>query len=143
MSPMPKVTLELREGYAFRVGFEGVKDGTFLMDEPAPLGGQLGPNASQMLAAALANCLSASLLFCLRKGRVGVAGMEAEAEAVTERNEDGLLRVSRVKVRLSPRFEGMPDEARTKKCAEIFERYCVVTAAVREGIRVDVELSPE
>jgi len=45
-----------------------------------------GPNASRLLAAAVANCLTASLLFCLRKARVNVHGMRSEATATVARD---------------------------------------------------------
>ena len=66
----PKVRVKLLDGYRFKVDFQGTNSGGLVMDEPAPLGGLEGPNASRVLAASIANCLSASLLICLNKSKV-------------------------------------------------------------------------
>ena len=59
-------TLEQQEDFAFLIRFD--KDiPPLLADEPPPLGHDAGPNPSRLLAASVANCLSASLLFALRK----------------------------------------------------------------------------
>jgi organic hydroperoxide reductase OsmC/OhrA len=68
------------------------------MDEPPSLGSLKGPNASSLLAAFVASCLSASLFFCLRKSRIEVEEMEAGAEPTVERNEAGYWRVKKVDV---------------------------------------------
>jgi uncharacterized OsmC-like protein len=93
--------LQLLDGYGFRVDF-GQGRGELIMDEPEPLGAGSGPNASAVLGAAVANCLSASLLFCLRKARIEVKGLKADVTVSTSRNERGRLRVSTVKVELRP-----------------------------------------
>ena len=61
------VSMRRQEGFRFEVdyGLEGVDP--FYMDEPEPMGGNSGPNAGKVLAAAIGNCLTASLLFCLQK----------------------------------------------------------------------------
>ncbi|NIP81865.1 MAG: OsmC family peroxiredoxin, partial [Gemmatimonadetes bacterium] len=61
------LTLTLREGFQFDTEFDGEKMANLLFDEPSPLGEDEGPNAARVLGAAVGNCLSASLLFCLRK----------------------------------------------------------------------------
>lgn len=55
------LNLEHVQGYEFRLTFDWPDLPDLLLNEPAPL----GAGASRLLAAAVANCLSASLLFCL------------------------------------------------------------------------------
>ncbi len=57
------VSLTQEEDYQFRVTFDSPEIATLLVDEPAPLGKNEGPNAARLAAAAVASCLSASLLF--------------------------------------------------------------------------------
>jgi len=133
--------LDHQGDYRFLVdfGIEGVPD--LLVDEPPPLGGGEGPAASRMLAAATAQCLASSLLFCLRKSRAEVRDLGVEVDATVERNEKGRLRVSRLKVRLTPDMAA-EDMERLKRCRELFEEFCIVTASVRRGIDVEVEVEP-
>jgi uncharacterized OsmC-like protein len=133
-------TLELEqvEGYRFRVSFgmEGVED--LMTDEPPPLGEGSGPNPSRMLAAAVANCLSASLLFCLQKSRVEGARVRTTIDGKMERNERKRLRVGGFDVRIE--VSGVEDEARLERCLGLFEDFCVVTESVRHGLPVNVEV---
>ncbi len=135
------VSLELKDGYQFLADFgvDGVPD--LLMDEPEPLGAGQGPNASRLLAAAVADCLSASLLFCLRKARVEVRGMRTEAAASMVRDERGRLRVGGIRVRIHPEIE-QAGSGRVARCLELFEDFCVVTQSVRSGLDVSVEVEP-
>jgi organic hydroperoxide reductase OsmC/OhrA len=137
----PKVVVKLSKGYEFKVTFPGVNGGGFIMDEPAPLGNLNGPNASRLLAASVANCLSASLLFCLRRSKIEVDDMEAEAELKVERNADGYWRVRQINIAIRAKLRDEAEREKAKRCLGIFENYCVVTEAVRGGIRVDVEVS--
>ena len=70
--------MKREEGFVFKVdfGLPGVKE--FTMDEPAPVGDDSGPNASKVLAAAMGNCLTASLMFCLQKAIT----VESEAQDI-------------------------------------------------------------
>lgn len=133
-----KVLLELEDGYRFKADFGDGRAG-FVMDEPVPLGAGSAPNASAVLAAAVGNCLSASLLFCLRKAHIDVRGLRAEVEVTSARNERGRLRVSGLAVQLYPDL-APGNEGRVQRCLELFEDFCVVTEAVRDGIGVDVSV---
>lgn len=135
----PKATVELVKDYLFKATFPG-SGTTLIMDEPPPLGKLEGPNASRVLSAAVANCLSASLAFCLRKSRVELQGMRAEAEPVIERNKEGYWRITKINVNIKPEIAETSDQNKVKRCLDIFEKYCVATGAVREGILVDVHV---
>ncbi|HEY8370365.1 MAG TPA: OsmC family protein [Thermodesulfobacteriota bacterium] len=128
-------------GYRFRIRFDqaGVPD--LVTDEPPPLGNGEGPNPARLLAAAVGNCLAASLLFCLTRARIEVGGLTATVDATLGRNEQGRLRVTGMRVVLAPE---VPAEARDRmaRCLEIFESFCIVTESVRKGIDVTVEVEP-
>jgi uncharacterized OsmC-like protein len=136
-----KVMLELLSGYRFRVTFSDADRTTLIMDEPPPLGEGKGPNASRVLTAAVLNCLSASLVFCLNKSRIAVRGIRGEAEPLIARNAEGYWRVTKISVSLYPEFEDAPDQAKLSRCLAIFENFCVVTGAVRSGLTVDVKVN--
>ena len=132
-----RVEVDREEGFVFRAdfGLDGVEP--LAMDEPEPLGAELGPNASKVLAAAVGNCLSASLLFCLQKSRVDVSGMRATVDGVVARNEGGRWRIREMNVVISPDVsEG--DRGKLERCVGLFEDFCVVSQSVREGIPVNV-----
>jgi organic hydroperoxide reductase OsmC/OhrA len=126
-------------GYRFRVRFdhEGMPD--LITDESPPLGEGKGPNPSRLLATAVGNCLAASLLFCLGKARLSVEGLEAEILTEFTRNEAGRLRIGGMKVRLLPKWTE-ETAAKAQRCLQIFEDFCVVTQAVRQGVPVEVQV---
>lgn len=133
-----ELTLDLQENYRFLVDFGADLPG-LLMDEPAPLGDDRGPNAARLLAAAVGNCLSASALFCLNKARVPVSGMRTEVRASMARNEKGRLRIGGIQVRIHPDVRA-EDSARLGRCMTLFEDFCVVTQSVRDGLEVQVDV---
>jgi organic hydroperoxide reductase OsmC/OhrA len=135
------VSLDLEEGYRFHVDL-GQGFAPLVMDEPAPLGGGSGPNASRLLGAAVGNCLSASLLYCLRRARIEVEGLRTDVTVSPRRNEEGRLRIGSIRVELHPRV-APGAEGRMSRCLELFESFCVVTGGVREGIEVDVAVDPD
>lgn len=141
MSEAGKFTihLEQEEGYAFRVKFDIKKADDILMDEPPPLGERNGPNASRLLAAAAANCLSASLMFCLAKEEVPANCVKTEASCTLVRNEKNRLRVGRMDIRITAGDE-LLSSRKLDRCMTLFEDFCVVTASIREGIPVGVEV---
>lgn len=133
------VHLEQLEGYQFKASFEqpGVPD--LLLDEPGPLGAGEGPTASRLLAVAVGNCMTASLLFCLHKFKQEPATLHAAVTAVLAPNEQGHQRIGGIDVviRLQETAEQV---ARFCDCIQQFENYCVVTESVRQGIPVHVKV---
>lgn len=133
------ITLEQMADLAFKVRWDWETAPPLLMDEPAPLGGQRGPNASRLVAAAVGNCLTASLLFCLQRSKIPVAGAVTRVTGTVTRNEKGRLRLGGFRVRIElPVDAGEAD--RFARCLSLFEDYCVVTESVRRGIPVEVEV---
>jgi uncharacterized OsmC-like protein len=65
-APVSVVYLRQVQDYQFDVEF-ATDLPTWRVDEPPPLGQGQGPTPVQLLAAAVGNCLSDSLLFALRK----------------------------------------------------------------------------
>lgn len=135
-------TLELLKGFEFKVKFDLENVSDLLMDEPAPVGRGLGPNASRVLSAAVGNCLSASLLFCLTKAKVNVEGLKTTVAITLARNGEGYWRVKGISVKIFPNIEEK-FSGQMKRCIELFERYCIVTQSVRKGIPVTVEVLPK
>jgi organic hydroperoxide reductase OsmC/OhrA len=133
------IRLEQEDDYAFRVKFDLNKAADVIMDEPPPLGQRNGPNASRMLAAAAANCLSASLMFCLAKEDVPARNVNTEVTCTMVRNEKKRLRVGRLDVRITAGDELLSSK-KLDRCMSLFEDFCVVTASIRQGIPVGVEV---
>ncbi len=135
------VGLQLRKGYEFSVDFGDAGLPELTVDELSPLGSGAGPNPARMLGVAIAHCLSASLLFCLRKYRIEVADMRSSVEGTLVRNPDGRLRIGDIRVTLEPHLSPA-DRERSRRCLESFEDYCIVTESVRHGIAVAVDVRP-
>ena len=135
------LVLRLHEHYAQVVDFDLTAVTPLVVDEPAPLGFEEGPNPSRLLGAAVGGCLGASLLYCLRKSRIEVHDLRTTVEGTLVRNERGRLRIGSIRVTLHPGVAGA-DRERMTRCLGLFEDYCVVTESVRHGIDVDVRVEP-
>jgi uncharacterized OsmC-like protein len=129
--------IELVEDYKFKIDFNNVKEGVLMMDEPQPLGGGDYPNAGKFLAAAVGNCLCASLTYCLRRHRAEVISLTAEVSTTLSRNENGRLRITHISVELHP---VVSEHKKLDACKEMFEEFCIVTQSVKAGIPVDVNV---
>jgi uncharacterized OsmC-like protein len=133
------VTVQHLQGMEFKVTFDWPEAGELRLDEPEPLGHRHGPNAARLLAAAVGNCLTASLLFCLQRSKVSLAGVTTSVIGRTGRNDKGRLRIDGFAVRINlPVDAGERD--RLERCLGLFEEYCTVTASVRQGIPVAIEV---
>ena len=111
-------------------------------DEPHRSGGNNKyPNASRVLTAAVANCLSASLIFCLAKTRIEIPDLliSCKASCYIERNEKKKLRVKKIDVQLYPKSENFQENLSLAldRCKDRFAEYCVVSQSVKKGFDVN------
>lgn len=138
MSENASVTITRQTGYQFLVDF-GSELPTLLADEPAPLGEGSGPAPDHMLLAAVANCLSASLLFSLQKFKQDPGTLVATATPVVGRNAEKRLRIQAINVKLEL---GQPASAieHLDRVLDQFEAFCTVSMSVREGVAINVQV---
>ncbi len=133
------ITLDQERDYEFRVKFDKEQFEGVMMDNAPPLGRDRGPNASRFLAAAVGNCLCASLVFCARKIRLDMQGLHCSVTLQYARNEKGRLRIGKIDVEIEPQFDrGQHDKA--ERCLGLFEDYCSVTQSIRNGIPISVSV---
>lgn len=134
------IGIEQVQDYEFHVRFDKPQFAYLAMDEPPPLGRDAGPNAARVLAAAIGNCLCASLVFCAaRKAGVKLTRVRASVNVEIVRNEHKRLRVGRVEVVIDPGLEGDELE-RVRACRDMFEDFCTVTQSIRQGVDVQVSV---
>jgi len=134
------IELEWHDHLSFDIKWDLPDAPGVFVDEPPALGGSgKGPNASRMVVAGVATCLAASLMFCLNKVRADVKDMRLRAHGTVERNAQGRLRLTRIRV--EPLVTMPSDEqVRLARCVGMFEDFCIVTEAVRKGVPVDVQV---
>ncbi len=138
MSETVSVSLEQVSGYEFRVRFEESAIPDISTDLSAPLGHDAGPNPERLLTAAVANCLSASLLFSLSKFKNIPGGkLRATATSETGRNAEKRVRVANISVKLE--LPGLAaDYESLDRVLSQFENFCTVTESVRSGVDVAI-----
>lgn len=132
------IQLRQKQDYQFDVQF-GEQVPSLLADEPAPLGSGRGPSPVQLLAAAVGNCLSDSLLFALRKFKQSPEPIQCDVHAEVGRNAQGRLRVLQMRAVLTL---GVPAATleHLERVLDTFEAYCTVTQSVGQGIPVAIEV---
>ena len=133
-----RITLRQQQDYQFQVDFgEGIPP--LLADEPAPLGSGQGPSPVQLLAAAVGNCLSDSLLFALRKFKQTPEPLHCTVDAEIGRNEQKRLRVLKMTAAL---HLGVPASSleHLDRVLDQFEAYCTVTQSVGQGISIEMKV---
>lgn len=134
----PSVTLVQRQDYQFEHHYAPELP-VLLADEPPPLGTGLGPDPVELLASAVGNCLSASLLFASRKYKDEPSPLRTEVRATVGRNERGRNRVQALAVDL---HLGKPaaELAHLQRVLDSFEDFCTVTQSVAPAIPVTLRV---
>jgi uncharacterized OsmC-like protein len=134
----PLVVLRQQQDFQFEIDF-GAELPRLLGDETPPLGQGRGPTPVQLLAAAVGNCMSDSLLFALRKFKQAPEPISCEVTAEVGRNAENRLRVLGLDVALTL---GVPAASlqHLDRVLEQFEAFCTVGASVAQGIPVHVSV---
>jgi uncharacterized OsmC-like protein len=133
-----QVQLKQKQNYQFDIHFGGQVP-VLMGDEPAPVGAGQGPSPVQLLAAAVGNCLSDSLLFALRKFKQSPDPLVCDVQAEVGRNAEGRQRVLTIKAVLTL---GVPAASlqHLDRVLGQFQEYCTVTQSVGQGIAISVEV---
>lgn len=134
-----RIELVQQGDYRFAVRFDNPVVPVLVTDEPPPLGADAGPNPSRLLAASVANCLAASLLFAMRKFGNEPGPLAVRANVTLGRNAQKRLRIARIGVDI---HLGVPASAiamRERILAQ-FEEFCIVTQSIRAAVPVDVRV---
>ena len=132
--------LRLIEGYKFDVNFDVDYLPNMVADEPKPIGEGSGPNAPRLLATAVGQCMSSSLIYCLTKARIPVNNLETTVKTNLFKNENGRTRIKSIDIQISLEVNE-EDKTRLNRCLTIFEDYCTVTQSIRNGIQVNVKVN--
>jgi len=134
----PRVQLRQLQDYRFEIDF-GAGVPRLTGDEKPPLGQGQGPTPVQLLAAAVGNCLSDSLLFALRKFKQAPEPITCTVTAEVGRNPQGRLRVLSLKAELTLGVPAAGLEHLDRVLAQ-FEDFCTVASSISQGIPVVVEV---
>ncbi len=133
------IELAQQSDYRFEVRFDNPAVPPLIIDEPAPLGADAGPNPVRLLATAVAGCLAASLLFAMRKFKNEPGPIHAVATVSMTRNAKHRLRVGRIAVDLHLGVLAA-DLRKPDRVLALFEDFCTVTQSVRAAFPVDVSV---
>lgn len=136
MSDTPSVRLVQQSDYQFAIYYNEDRD-PIMGDEPPPLGKSQGATPSQFLLAGVANCLSDSLLFALRKFKQNPEPIETRASCQIGRNSENRLRILVIDVELRIGVPGATLENLERVLAQ-FQDFCTVSASVGLGIPINV-----
>jgi organic hydroperoxide reductase OsmC/OhrA len=138
MAESVTVTLLHKENYRFEVDFGEAFEG-YLSDELPPLGKGEGAAPPHVLAAAVGNCLSASLLFVLQRNQLDAGGIETKVTCHIDRNENRRFRVKRIDVSIRLGKAGSNIEG-IQQVIDSFEDVGTVSQSIKNGIPLDVSV---
>lgn len=136
MSDAPSVRLVQQSDYQFAIYYDEDRD-PIMGDEPPPLGRSQGATPSQFLLAGVANCLSDSLLFALRKFKQNPEPIETKASCEIGRNDQNRLRILKIDVEIRIGVPGTALDNLDRVLAQ-FQDFCTVSSSVSLGIPVNV-----
>ena len=132
------VELEHEGGYLFLARFI-TEEGQVHMDEPAPLGPGGHPEGVSLLAAAAAYCLSASLVFALKKVRIEPLSVRTTSRAHLLRTPERYRRVSGLDLDIRV-VVAEADRRAFERVLPRFPDFCIVTESIRGGFPITLRV---
>jgi uncharacterized OsmC-like protein len=134
-------SLKRISGHKFEVEFDDPRYPKLIVDEPEPLGSGEGPNPVRLLSAAVGECVSSGLVYCLDKAKVRIKRLETGVGMELVKEEEGYWRIKGVMVEVDL-LVAKRDTTRARRSLERFEEYCTVTLGLRAGtpVTIDVKL---
>lgn len=138
MAEQLQISISQTGDYKFEVDFGGAI-APISADLPPPLGHAEGPSPEHLLLAAVANCLSASLLFALRKFKQNSDQVKTTMTCTLDRNANRRMRVSLITANINL---GRPAQEfeHLERILGQFEEFCTVTQSVQAGIPVAIQV---
>ena len=126
-------------GRTHTVRFNG---GATLKTTAAPefMGKKEFANPEEMLAAALASCHMLTFLAIAAKSKHTIDSYEDNATAFLEKNEEGIMAVTRITLRPKVVFSGenLPDEAKIKQLHDKAGKHCFIEHSIRSKVNVEI-----
>lgn len=138
MSDQLTISIQQTSDYKFEVDF-GAALSPIMADLPPPLGEGSAPSPEHLLLAAVANCLSASLLFALRKFKQNADNIHATISCTVDRNEQKRLRVTQINANIHLGKAAAEFEHLERILAQ-FEDFCTVSQSVQAGIPLQIHV---
>jgi len=142
MTEAISVTITRQDKYKFVVDF-GEAMAKTLADLPPPLGEGAGPSPEHLLAAAVANCMSASFVFAHAKYKEDPGQLSTTVTCEIGRNDKNRVRVTKLNVAITL---GVAPETlgHLERTLATFEEFCTVSQSVQAGIPLQVTVkSPD
>jgi len=131
-----EISIDQVDAYEFRVKFDKEQFAPMHMDEAPPLGKDAFPDPARMLAAAVGNCMCASLLFASRRPGLELGKIHTDVKVEIVKNEKRRLRIGKITVTIDAGIKP-EDVEKARAVAAAFEDFCTVTASIRQGIPVE------
>jgi len=141
-APQDQADLEQVEKYEFTVRFPGSLHPPLVVDEPAPVGANRGPDPVQVLAAAVGHCMSSTLFNTLERAHVPSTPFHTTVRTEVGLNANGRRRVLSMALTIEAAPVNENDRERFQHCVSIFEDFCTVSGAVREGVKISAAVRP-
>lgn len=112
------------------------------IDEPESFhGANFGPSSLEYLLIGIGGCYGATFCFCLQKHQIELEDLEINVDGTLSHNAEERLRLVNVDVDIQYLFKDGYDLNKLKLCLKSFQKHCVVSNSLMEGIKFHVETS--